>query len=773
MDALGSTPLHLAVNDAWHVGVMELLNRGASPNAKSVPPATIKEVVVETPLHAAVRRRDMTSVTLMMQHEPDLSILDGNSCSMLHLAAQTRNLELVKKLITEPTLAKECNSKDRNGQTVLHAVFSDKCDEDPELLTIELIKILRKFATDVNITNYAGETPLFLASRYGLSQVVKLLLSLESDPTILTNLRQSVLHAACLAGSSDTLSILLQRDDLGNLVTIADNDNCRPFDYAVKSWSVRCCYLLLINGEHLANTKDGVTNCELMLEHLPSASQVLERLFDSHVHLSEKSRHDPDFSITFDYSALLSEEKNTIQCSVVSELVHSPFEDLIKHPLLESFLYVKWCRLQRYFYAGVLLYFAFLILHTSFVVLTFGSSPIDWSEYNSLLWSFLAGHIILYVVLLFPIVVMIIANFRKYIRQVETLIRFVTFLSSAVVAFSPNLHYGAMEEIKKSRNISSLNDSSASTAFPSHVPMTAERQMAAVSVFFVWVEFMMLLGRYPMLGTYILMLSGVAKSMIKLLASFVFLLVGFTFSFHILFQELPVFETLSLSFVKTMMMMSGEIAYSEFVLAMDVPFSGLVLLSLYLFMVAVLLANLLIGLAVNDIPSLQQRGRIHRLAKEASYLVAFEKLLLTLKRRTSIPRRLLRLVSGRCKIKTKVEIFPNRKETLITRENIREAVNLGNPDVPQEENYSFEEEKTSSSYLKGIQKQHLEDVNELKTRIDELVKCYKSTQQQLSLMHQLLNTHTSQLSLQLQQIMQEIHGQAFQENRRVIHSDSP
>lgn len=773
MDTLGNTPLHLAVNDTWLDGVSELLKRGASPNAKSVPPATIKEVVVETPLHAAIRRRDMASVTLMMEHEPDLNILDGNNCSMLHLAAQTRNLELVRKLVNQPTVVKECNHKDKNGRTVLHAALSEKCDEDSELLVIELIKILSRFVADINATNYVGETPLFLASRYGLSRVVELLLSLGSDPTILTTWRQSVLHAACLSGSSDTLDILLQRGDLKNMVTVVDNEKCRAFDYAVKSWSVRCCYLLLINGEHLANIKDGVSNCELMLEHLPSASEVLKKLFNSHVHLSEESQHDPDFSITFDYSALLSEEKGTIQCSVVSELVHSPFEDLIKHPLLESFLYVKWCRIQKYFYTGVFMYFIFLILHTFFVELTFGNSPIDWHKHITVLWTFRAGHILLYIVLLFPSVVMIIANFRKYSKQVETLIRFVTFMSSAVVVFSPTVDYKALEETNISKNMASVNGTAAPTQ-TDHLPMTAERQMAAVSVFSVWVEFMMLLGRYPMLGTYILMFSGVAKSMMKFLFSFVFLLFGFSFSFHILFQELPVFETFPLSFVKTLMMMSGEIAFSEFVLAMDVPLSGLVFLSLYLFIVAILLANLFIGLAVNDIPSLQKQGRIHRLAKQASYIVAFEKLLLVLKSRTSFPRPLLQLVAGRCRIKSKVEVFPNRKDTIVTRENIREAVKLGNFNVSKEETYSFDDHSVSSSCLKSSQKQHIEEINALKSRIDELVKCCNSTQQQLNLMHQLLDTHTAQMSLQLQQhqrIMQEIYDRALRENE-TIQSDS-
>ncbi|XP_047473663.1 transient receptor potential channel pyrexia-like [Penaeus chinensis] len=758
MDTLGNTPLHLAVNDTWIDGVSELLKRGASPNAKNAPPSTIKEVVVETPLHAAIRRRDTASVTLMMEHEPDLSILDGNNCSVLHLAAQTRNLELVRKLVNQPTAVKECNNKDKNGRTVLLAVLSEKCDEDSELLVIELIKILSRSVVDINATNYVGETPLFLASRYGLSRVVELLLSLGSDPTILTTWKQSVLHAACLSGSSDTLDILLQRDDLKNMVTVVDNDKCRAFDYAVRSWSVHCCYLLLINGEHLANIKDGVSNCELMLEHLPSASQVLKKLFNSHVHMSEESLHDPDFSITFDYSALLSEEKGTIQCSVVSELVHSPSEDLIKHPLLESFLYVKWCCIQKYFYTGVLMYFIFLILHTSYVMLTFGNSPIDWNKHIAMLWTFRAGHILFYIILLFPNVIMVIANFRKYSKQVETLIRLVTFISSAVVVFSPTIDYKALEEIAISKNMVSPNDPSA------YLPMTTERQMAAVSVFFVWVELMMLLGRYPMLGTYILMFSGVAKSMMKFLFSFVFLLFGFSFSFHILFQKLSVFKTFPLSFVKTLMMMSGEIAFSEFVLAMDVPLSGLVFLSLYLFIVAILLANLFIGLAVNDIPSLQKRGRIHRLAKEASYIVAFEKLLLVLKSRTSFPRPLLQLVARRCRIKPKVKVFPNKKETIVTRENIREAINLRNLDVPKEETYTFDDHSVSSLCLKSGQKQYAEEITALKSRIDELVKCCNRTQQQLSLMHQLLDTHMGQMSLQLQQhqrTMQEIYDRSF------------
>ncbi|MPC13384.1 Transient receptor potential channel pyrexia [Portunus trituberculatus] len=85
------------------------------------------------------------------------------------------------------------------------------------------------------------------------------------------------------------------------------------------------------------------------------------------------------------------------------------------------------------------------------------------------------------------------------------------------------------------------------------------REISAISVFFGWVELMMMFGRLPILGSNVLMFARIAKSAIKFIAAFIGLLVGFSVSFMVLFSEIDDFKTFGRSFVKTLMMMIGEI----------------------------------------------------------------------------------------------------------------------------------------------------------------------------------------------------------------------
>ncbi|XP_042881625.1 ankyrin repeat and protein kinase domain-containing protein 1-like [Penaeus japonicus] len=91
IDTLGHTPLHLAVHEGWHEGVAELLRRGASPNILSEPPQSVKEVRVETPLHAAIRHGDLASSTLMMQYHTDLSVRDGDLNAVLRSCLRSQH----------------------------------------------------------------------------------------------------------------------------------------------------------------------------------------------------------------------------------------------------------------------------------------------------------------------------------------------------------------------------------------------------------------------------------------------------------------------------------------------------------------------------------------------------------------------------------------------------------------------------------------------------------------------------------------------------------
>ncbi|XP_064106384.1 transient receptor potential channel pyrexia-like isoform X2 [Macrobrachium nipponense] len=747
-DSLGNFALHVAVREKWYDGVRELLQHGASPDKLNQPPSGVTGVVKENSLHVAVRMGDKVSTNLMLKHQPDLIVRDGNNQTVFHLAASRRDLSVLRELLADSNLPKYMKYLEKfDGQGIYHAVFAGDNGLHNESAILRVIQCIYTFHENVNQTDGSGETPLITACRSGLSHVVKFLLDNGADPAKVTHAGESALHAVCKTGCSTTLRHLFNTGRVGHLISSTDNIGCHPFYYAVETPSVDCCKVLLEHGERLTNVdRNDISNMTLVIDKLPNAMQLLRDLFDAGIKLSKKPQHDPAFSITFDYSVLMSLEKEKIQCSIVSDLSGTAVEPLIKHPLIESFLYIKWCRIRRVFYTNVIQYFLYLLLHTSFVMMSFGPKPRDWTESPSTFLFFQISHLILLLIIAGPGIVVTLANYKKYLTQWETYTRLTALVSSAIVVC-----------VVRTKN----QDDVTNPPVTGNAELSFERLVASMSVVLGWVELMMLLGRFPTLGAYILMFTKVGKSVCKFLLAFLSLLLGFSLGFHILFQRLPIFADYNRSFVKTLMMMTGEIAYSEFIDKEGTPFNAysLLFLSIFLFMTTIIMSNLLIGLAVNDIPDLKRQGKIKRLVKQASYLMAFEKLLSFTYRIKFFPRKLQSLLASRLSIKPALIVLPNKEfkknkyMRTIPDENIREAITLGSCESP--EDFPTDADEDIGDRLKFFQIRYSSDRRTQKVNFKDISETCNEIKKQLEQVERKTNNHLTQLAIQLQQQVQQ------------------
>ncbi|XP_045625444.1 transient receptor potential channel pyrexia isoform X2 [Procambarus clarkii] len=663
VDGHGNTALHVAVSEGWHLGVAELLKAGASPDAKLMPPSTAVATKVggtnkiqaegDTPLQAAVRRGDVTTTKMLMQYRPDMSVVDKNGDSLLHLAAHAHSTELLSILLQHKVSSEMLHSRSYNGGGVMHAAIVKACDKVVEDTLLEILQMLFNTGVDVNLRNNQGESPLFLAACFRYSKAVERLLSMGADPLAVTQRGESVVHGACYKGCSSSLTHLLNTGRIDKLVTMPNVEGIEPFLYAIRSSSIDCCEILLNNGDHLTREdSEGVSRCALLLTYLPSAPDLLKRLFDARIHLSDEPQHDPNFRVTFDYSSILCQEKGEIQSSLMNDLNSSEAEALLKHPLIESFLGIKWSKIKLFFYSKIICFFIFLLLHTTYIVSTYKKTSKMSRALISLL-VFRILHMFMYFVILWPELITIIGNPQKYLKHWETVTKFISLVSSAYVVFGHELLIKAVPGLET--NIMNQTNSTPGTH------LSVERQMAAVSVFFGWVELMMLCGRLPILGAHVLMFTRIAKSALKFIASFISLLIGFALSFMVLFYEKEEFGSFGRSLAKTLMMMVGELDYTGMVDS-NTAYISYIVLMVFLFLVCVLMANLLIGLAVDDISNLERLGEIERLSKQASYLVTFEKLTGVVQRFRLFPR-LATFLSNISKTNHKENVYVNRKRS--------------------------------------------------------------------------------------------------------------
>lgn len=123
------------------------------------------------------------------------------------------------------------------------------------------------------------------------------------------------------------------------------------------------------------------------------------------------------------------------------------------------------------------------------------------------------------------------------------------------------------------------------------------------------------------------MFYSVAQHLAKFVFVFFFFLAGFSFSFHIIFtQDKEAFANPWTALLRTLSMMIGDLSYDDYLTKdnFKLPVTAHIIYFLFLILVALILMNLLIGLAVNDIQGLQKEGRVKRLRKQAQFIVYLE-----------------------------------------------------------------------------------------------------------------------------------------------------
>ena len=132
-----------------------------------------------------------------------------------------------------------------------------------------------------------------------------------------------------------------------------------------------------------------------------------------------------------------------------------------------------------------------------------------------------------------------------------------------------------------------------------------QHHFAAIGVFLVWGELMLMIGRLPTFGIYVQMFTTVAKNFSKFLAAYFCLLVAFALSFCVLFPNYQSFNVLlPAAIVKVLVMMAGEIEYENFIYENGdalFSFTGHLMILIFTVLVSIILMNLLVGLAVSDI----------------------------------------------------------------------------------------------------------------------------------------------------------------------------
>jgi len=314
----GQTPLHLASHHGFSDVAALLLKLGADVEALDNDRMT--------PLLCALKfSKHGEGARVLLEHGASVQVRDKDGQTVLHLALQRRLYNVLESL---REFGADVDAQDNDNITPLLCAI--------ELYSsFEASRLLQDHGASVHLRNRNGQTPLHLALRRGLSDVVTLLIKSGSDVDALDNdnitpllyalkfsdcdaaaaaaaqlllehgasvhMRdkdgQTALHLALQRDFSDSVALLLQS---GADVDAQDNDGMTPLLYVVQSSKPAATVQLLLEhgaSVHLRN-KNGLTPLHSAVKHYRSDVVALLLQFGAPVDATDNDNMTPLCTLT-------------------------------------------------------------------------------------------------------------------------------------------------------------------------------------------------------------------------------------------------------------------------------------------------------------------------------------------------------------------------------------------------------------------------------------------------------------------------------------------
>jgi ankyrin repeat protein len=361
-------------------------------------------------------------------------------------------------------------------------------------------------------------------------------------------------------------------------INAKDNWNNTALHYAVRYKNEEAIKTLLENKAHI-----GTSNLFYAVPISNMYPDILEQFFDSCITDNKKQPGDKEYEIKFDYSCLVPPASETKELTPMLHMTKTKeLRHLIEHPLVTSFLFLKWRKLYSLFYWNLVFCSIF-----SFALIAFIAFPTT----DGTVW------------MLIPIVfgfiyLLVRAILQLWVSSWDLLVIKDNWMDFLLIILTGCI---LVESDQKK--------------FVTH-------KFGPITIILVAVELLVMVGYLPFfkISTYMVMLKTVSKSFLDGLLLYSIILTAFAFSFFTMFRtiatadftqqntpetgaktddELNWFTSPGIALVKILVMMTGEFDAGSIKFHQH-PSSYLMFL-LFLFLISIVLWNLLTGLAVSDI----------------------------------------------------------------------------------------------------------------------------------------------------------------------------
>ena len=400
-----------------------------------------------------------------------------------------------------------------------------------------------------------------------------------------------------------------------------------PLFYAKDSKSM---YLLLSYGAD--PTIGRFEGRSLLEEYIRVKPENAKALLNFDVDTNSKEISDSKFLFTFDLRLFLAKamgkDEHEGEMEIISKFGEYRQKNMLNLPSPELFLQLKWQMIKKFYFLNWILYVTYLLSLTVIV---------SWTSYNK-------NHQTNQ-----PISLPVqnshtcdISALRWYSESISggwKILHVFTFVFTCIILFREGMQLMSRKckYLKSKENILELFSLIFSFIYLILISLTGkvicewEQAAGAIALFFAWLEMSLMIGRLPSVGIYIYMSVNVIKQLLKFFSVYFTILMAFACAFNVILPKSPTFENLLTSFLKVIVMMIGEYDFdNNFTMdninqqaVKDGPMDGayirnvitqLLFISL-VSVVSITIANLIIGLTVQNIAELQRNAGTYKLSK--------------------------------------------------------------------------------------------------------------------------------------------------------------
>ncbi|KAJ8924123.1 hypothetical protein NQ315_006906 [Exocentrus adspersus] len=729
------TPLHCAAFGDSPDTAMILLHNGASMEALTNTRFNSKENV----LHCAVRANSVACTRLFSHEGGDVGQVEFSGMSPLHLAAELGRTQCLKILLEVKGVNINAKTKDKE-QTALH-LAAENCHA-------ECLEVLLEKGANPDVKNHTSQTPLHLASRAKSYPCVELLLGKgNANPNIEDYDKRTALHTAVgrTTVSCDIISILIQH---GAHVNKRDQYGYTPLHIAALNGLSQCVEVLIHHGADITTkSKCNLTPLGIIRRKIPASLAVIKQKLDSALTLY----HNPnatnnEVDLRFDFRCIL-QYSYPREISFLNDFVDEGQKELLMHPLCSAFLYLKWRKIRKYYIARMFFCFVFVFSLSLYVLtalarncynrgksmyITGEDDIMELCEKNSVLGKMLRANPF-YIELQWFLLVGITAveiirklyglsgykSVKQYFTYPENILEWLVIISVFLISF----------------------------VYTGHTYMW-QNHIGAFAVLFGWTNLMLMIGQLPIFGSYVAMYTKIQAEFTKLLLAYSCLLIGFAISFCVMFPDSSTFGNPFIALISAIVMMSGELNLDILVdsdpenppLFLEV--SAQITFTLFVLFVTIILMNLLVGIAVDDIQGLQKTAGISKLVRQTKLISHIEQALFS----GRLPQTFLNWIHLSALVSPKayrviLNVKPlNHREKRLPRDTLEAAYQIAKNNVDRvshdltDEKSSTLQRNSSLSLLQSSFEKRDEQFEQLKKEINDLkdnINMYQKTVEKL------------------------------------------